>query len=342
MAHSLGEGAPADVVGFLAAGFCSTAGEDRVRASLDAGRFYLRTTVEQDGTTLYRLLHQSLADYLRRYPMSVIAENDPDDAGSHAGVVFDRLLSAVRAGRWGRWSSVPPYLLRHAIHHAIEAARVDDLLFDIEFLLHADPASLTPELYRAKAVAAQQNAEVYFRALDHWAFRSGDPATRRRIFAVEAARHGAGALSGRIAAEFPAAGWSPRWGSGPALRRRIRLGYRRDGRAGSRVRHPRLRQHGAGLAACPGHRRTHRRSPRRGGRRRFRGRRHPHRRPTDGRDRPIGRHRAGLGPAHGRARRQFRRGRRLDQRHHVHRTGRTADRGRLRNEQRPVLGSRHR
>lgn len=184
-------------------------------ASLDAGRFYLRTTVEQDGTTLYRLLHQSLADYLRRYPMSVITENDPDDVGSHAGVVFDRLLGAVRAGRWGRWSSVPPYLLRHAIHHAIEADRVDDLLFDIEFLLHADRTSLAPELYRAKSVAAQLNAEVYFRALDHWAFRSGDPVTRRWIFAVEAVRHDARALGGRVAAESPVTGWCPRWSATP-------------------------------------------------------------------------------------------------------------------------------
>lgn len=213
VAHAVGEGAPAEVVGFLAEGFCGTATEDRVRTSLDAVRFYLRTTVEQDGTTLYRLLHQSLADYLRHYPMSVTAQNADvsEGIGSHSGVVFDRLLSAVRAGRWGRWSSVPPYLLRHVIHHAIEADRVDELLFDIEFLLHADGRSLAPELYRAKAAAARLRGDMYLQARKHWAFPSGSQATRRWILAVEAARRGAAELGQQIASEIDPNGWAPRW-----------------------------------------------------------------------------------------------------------------------------------
>ncbi|ONF70442.1 hypothetical protein AVR91_0216625 [Amycolatopsis keratiniphila subsp. keratiniphila] len=215
VAHAVGEGAPAEVVGFLAEGFCGTATEDQVRSSLDAVRFYLRTTVEQDGTTLYRLLHQSLADYLRRHPMSVsTAETDgPEDIGASSGAVFDRLLGAIRSGRWGSWSSVPPYLLRHVIHHAIEAGRVDELLLDIEFLLHADGRSLLPELHRAKGAAARLRGDMYSRARQSWAFRDESLATRRWILAIEAARHGDAELGRKIASEIQPNGWVPRWAS---------------------------------------------------------------------------------------------------------------------------------
>ncbi|MFE5564855.1 hypothetical protein ACFQ68_07685 [Amycolatopsis japonica] len=213
VAHAVGEGAPAEVVGFLASGFCATVTEDRIRASLDAVRFYLRTTVERDGTTLYRLLHQSLADHLRRYPMSAGAETGtvPAEAGTNAREVFSRLIGAVRAGRWGRWSSVPPYLLRHAIHHAIEAGRVDELLDDIEFLLNADDTSLAPELYRAQAVNAQLHAEVYAQARMHWAFPGGGPITRLWVFAIEAARNKGASLGRQVAAGIPGNRWVPRW-----------------------------------------------------------------------------------------------------------------------------------
>ncbi|MBK5991967.1 hypothetical protein JHN53_09940 [Streptomyces sp. MBT58] len=39
-----------------------------VRGLLDAGSFYLRTGVETDGSALYRLFHQGLADYLQVHP----------------------------------------------------------------------------------------------------------------------------------------------------------------------------------------------------------------------------------------------------------------------------------
>lgn len=166
LAYAKGEGMPAEVAGLVAAGFADDMRAEDVINCLDAGRFYLRTTVERDGTTLYRLLHQSLADYLRRFP-SARPAHDVDASYSsvpvQASLVLDRILSAVRGGEWGRWSSVPPYLMRHTIHHAVEADRLDELLVDAEFLVHADSASLRPELRRATTSAARLSAEVYER-----------------------------------------------------------------------------------------------------------------------------------------------------------------------------------
>ena len=41
-----------------------------VAATLDRVGFYLRRAVDTDGTTLYRLFHQGLADYLQRFPLT--------------------------------------------------------------------------------------------------------------------------------------------------------------------------------------------------------------------------------------------------------------------------------
>nr|BFE51582.1 hypothetical protein GCM10017745_50090 [Saccharothrix mutabilis subsp. capreolus] len=215
LAHAKGEGMPADVVGLVAAGFSATAHGDDVDALVNAGRFYLRTTVERDGTTLYRLLHQSLADHLRRSPTGVRAHAatvDTSAVPASATVVFDRLLAAVRGGAWGRWSSAPPYLLRHAIHHATEVGRVDELLTDVEFLLHADRATLLSELHRASSDDARTSAEVYRRAAHLWSSRhTYDVESRRWTLALEAARMGKPELGQRIATGPAPGGWRPRW-----------------------------------------------------------------------------------------------------------------------------------
>jgi len=216
VAHAKGEGMPAEVVGLVATGFSDAIPGDGVSVCLDVSRFYLRTTVERDGTTLYRLLHQSLADYLRRYPTAV-PEHDVDvsyaSAPARARLVLDRMVDAFHGDERGRWASAPPYVLRHAIHHAIEADRVDDLLTDVEFLVHADPSSLRSELDRADASAARVSAAVYRRA---WQERGSYPQQPgfedfRWILAVEAARHGAPELARSLIGDVKAEGWRPRW-----------------------------------------------------------------------------------------------------------------------------------
>ncbi|MDX3847865.1 ATP-binding protein [Streptomyces europaeiscabiei] len=92
VAFAKGDGFPTEAIAAVAPEFApelltetakSEPGEDRdrlqrIRALLDAGSFYLRTGVESDGATLYRLFHQGLADYLQDepYPTDDTARNE--------------------------------------------------------------------------------------------------------------------------------------------------------------------------------------------------------------------------------------------------------------------------
>ena len=68
IAFARGEGMPADVIDAVVNALApSPISPARVRKALTAVRFYLRQSVDRDGTTLYRLFHQGLADYLRRH-----------------------------------------------------------------------------------------------------------------------------------------------------------------------------------------------------------------------------------------------------------------------------------
>ncbi|MGW6788246.1 ATP-binding protein [Streptomyces chartreusis] len=68
VAWAKGEGFPTEAVTAVAAEFAPDVDEGNVRQLLEANRFYLRTGVESDGSTLYRLFHQGLADYLQVEP----------------------------------------------------------------------------------------------------------------------------------------------------------------------------------------------------------------------------------------------------------------------------------
>ncbi|WP_328881866.1 ATP-binding protein [Streptomyces sp. NBC_00299] len=65
VAWAKGEGFPTEAVAAVAAEFAPDVDDGNVRQLLEANRFYLRTGVESDGSTLYRLFHQGLADYLQ-------------------------------------------------------------------------------------------------------------------------------------------------------------------------------------------------------------------------------------------------------------------------------------
>ncbi|MFI1953199.1 hypothetical protein ACH437_15345 [Streptomyces xinghaiensis] len=71
VAWAKGEGFPTEAVAAVAPEFAPGVGEENVRPLLDAARFYLRTGVESDGSTLYRLFHQGLADYLKGRPYTI-------------------------------------------------------------------------------------------------------------------------------------------------------------------------------------------------------------------------------------------------------------------------------
>jgi WD40 repeat protein len=189
IAFGKGEGVPAEVVATLVGA--------HVADVLVQGGPYLRTSVDCDGTTLYRLFHYSLSEYLR-------SQHD-------AGRLYERLAAGVHS-----WRAAAPYLLRHAIEHAADAGRVDDLLADPEFLVMADPDTLVGYLGLARSPTAREMAAVYrMSARRH---RAATPDERREVLAIDACRNGSTAL----VRTFAGAGLVPRWATGalvhPALR----------------------------------------------------------------------------------------------------------------------------
>ncbi len=71
LAHAEGGGMPERVIAHVATAFADSGTAapmppDQVRKALDAARFYLRREVDvKDGSTLFRLFHESLSERLR-------------------------------------------------------------------------------------------------------------------------------------------------------------------------------------------------------------------------------------------------------------------------------------
>ncbi|GGZ92367.1 hypothetical protein GCM10010344_70140 [Streptomyces bluensis] len=176
LAWAEGAGMPEDLLAQVANPDPGPVGEDRAPTAglLRAARFYIRRNVDREGAPLYRLFHQGLADRLRERPVL------------DATTVWDRLLATVRTSGSGRrrWATAEPYLLRHAARHSVLAGRLDELLQDSEYLVHADPAPLAQELYHGEH---GPHGTVYLTS--YGAHHDGPPGQRRDILAVDAARH---------------------------------------------------------------------------------------------------------------------------------------------------------
>ncbi|MFH8560027.1 hypothetical protein [Streptomyces sp. NPDC017988] len=212
-AHAKGEGMPAELLTRVAQALDPEPelDDERVQELLDASRFYLRTAVERDGTTLYRIFHQGLADHLVR-PGTRSRWRRRKELGPEAAI-FEALCPS-------RWESAPAYLLRHSIAHARDAGRADELLEDGGFLVHADPETVLPSLDNAESGPARSAAAVYRTSVG--IHRSAGHQARRQLLAVDAARHGARGLQKDLTGQLPPGTWRPLWATGSQLTRALR------------------------------------------------------------------------------------------------------------------------
>jgi hypothetical protein len=196
IAYAHGEGMPAELIQDAAAAFRPDGVPDvdgpqrnLIAEALNTVRFYLRAGADVDGTTLYRLFHQGLADYLRR---------GDADLATLAEALLRPLDSMDGAGR--RWDLAEPYLRRYAAEHCAEAGRTDLLAGDVEFLVHAETAVGT----------------AWIDAAGHRRLReAAGPSTTslRYALAVHASERGATADAYRLA-NPPGDGrlrWRPEW-----------------------------------------------------------------------------------------------------------------------------------
>lgn len=185
LARTHGEGMPISVLARLAG-----SAVERVGEALTSGRSYLRQSVDQDGATLYRLFHQGLADHLQ---------------SEDGGALLDLLLAPLGPAGDRDWSAAEPYLLRHALAHAAEEGREQELLADTGFLIQAPPDVLEPYVDPV-GLAAVLNAT------------SGEPElVRRRAVALTAVRAGRPSEGAWRTAMTWAPVWSRRRDPGPPV-----------------------------------------------------------------------------------------------------------------------------
>ncbi|MFI5983805.1 caspase family protein [Streptomyces sp. NPDC051555] len=158
----------------------------------------------ENGRSAYRLYHEAMAEHLR---------HDTDATRIHAAytrVLSDRVPHRADATRdWGR---AHPYALHHLAHHAAEADLLDALVEDPEYLVHVAPRGLTPHLRRVVQDVPRLHAAVY-RAHLHLHLPL-EPAQRRQVLALDAARAGARSLHQRLVKQLPGGTWAPSWASG--------------------------------------------------------------------------------------------------------------------------------
>ena len=218
-----GSGMPERVAQHAAAAFLPSKGHlvgldsDETRKALDRLRFYLRRDVDLDGSTLYRLFHQGLADQLRAGAgEDTAAVTGPGPATR----VWQHLYSMTPAGPDGsrQWQHADPYLLRHAAQHAAGAGRLEDLLQDTGFLTYAEPANLASLLAALPTGAAGGAADAY--RASYATHSRQPPASRAQILAVDAARYGNLDLARRLSS---AAIWQPVWATSQSRSARLRL-----------------------------------------------------------------------------------------------------------------------
>ncbi|WP_345006572.1 hypothetical protein [Dactylosporangium siamense] len=181
LAYAKGAGMPVELLRVIAPVLGPT---DPDLFTGDDIRVYLRLGTDDNGVSLLRLYHQGLADYLRP-ALPHLPSDRPADTGLR---VFDALIATRRTDSGATsWQYAPAYLRRHAIQHAADAGTVDDLLHDAEFLLHADPITLLPELDHAVTAEGRLGAAIY-RSVHH--LLPADEQARRRLLRLTALRYG--------------------------------------------------------------------------------------------------------------------------------------------------------
>ncbi|WP_404868388.1 AAA family ATPase [Kitasatospora griseola] len=219
LASAQGRGMPESVLVHAAAAFIVNGdpplSQRDLYALLDGeARFYLRRDIDTDGTTLYRLFHEGLADWLRQPKSSPSGEGAPTTMCStpdSAERLFERLLDCVPRDSAGGmlWQHAAGYLLRHAAQHAVDAGRLDELLDDGSYLQHADPHTLANALSYARSDRARLNAAVYRAS---WGIHHTlPPAARRQLLALDAARFRNTPLQEELPGD---ADWMVRWATG--------------------------------------------------------------------------------------------------------------------------------
>lgn len=165
-----------------------------------AGYYLVQDT--ESGSAVFRLFHQSFAEYLQ----DLTREEDVERSFAEALL---SLLPSTPAGV-EPWSQAgEPYLLDHFPSHAGAGGLLEKQMESPGFLLHVSPEALLPELHRLSSPEGLKAARAYRRA-SHW-IRNGDPEDSLAYLLWGAYQHGARGLAERLQALRPRLPWVPEW-----------------------------------------------------------------------------------------------------------------------------------
>ncbi|MFF1763298.1 hypothetical protein [Streptomyces sp. NPDC058249] len=155
---------------------------------------FLRTGVDAESKSLYRVFQQGLADYLRDHPVSRDPLDDAQDLDLERKLLAEILgpFMADSAEPADRWLSAEPYVLQHALGHVMasdSAEHAEALLTDPYFLVRFDPR----QDHRAIDLTRSEQAAAYLRLLSaswlaHGKLRNASD--RASVFAFDADRLG--------------------------------------------------------------------------------------------------------------------------------------------------------
>ena len=233
-----GSGIPASVIDRCRPDFSRSIWATPTRQILADLGFYLRRSNDEDGTTLYRIFHEGLAEELRppgdhpQDPGEILFRAatsfwEPGYARRPAEqAIVDAMLRDLGPVGTRRWDLAEPYVLRHALDHALAAGYTDpdlaQILLDPEFLLRTDPpvpAALEhlglPSAWQARRILT--DAQSALATLPESI--AAEPVRRRAALALAAARAEAPDLASALCqppldGPEPPLPWRPLWTSG--------------------------------------------------------------------------------------------------------------------------------
>jgi WD40 repeat protein len=162
-----------------------------------AGYYIVRDVEEEE--TVYRLFHEAFAQYLRDLSK---------DEDIHRRM-YDSLRSSVPHDTAGHpeWANVhEPYLRKYLAAHARHAGRLEQLMDDADFLLHAYPQALTSVL-RTMPADPRGCATAYLRAYPHMAATA--ISERVQYLALAAAQYNCGTLLEPLRGRESCCNWFP-------------------------------------------------------------------------------------------------------------------------------------
>ncbi|KVZ49649.1 hypothetical protein WL18_05770 [Burkholderia ubonensis] len=154
-----------------------------------------------EGRSVYRLYHEALAEYLRGLVDRTVAQRAIVET-------LTELVPTLGASAAKNWQRAHPYVLRHLAAHAANADRLEALVCQTEFLLHATPQTLALPLRALPYGAADGRAAAYLRAYPHMQ-RASLP-TRVQYLALSAALLRCGSLLNDLGARKAECDWFPK------------------------------------------------------------------------------------------------------------------------------------